>query len=89
MSTVIKTRMVKIGNSQGVRIPKVVVEQLGLAAEIELEVQNRQLVIRPARQARLGWDEQFRQMAERGDDQLLDAGTPSFSTWDEEEWSWE
>lgn len=89
MSTVIKTRMVKIGNSQGVRIPKVVVEQLGLASEIELEVQDGQLVIRPARQARLGWDEQFRQMAERGDDQLLDAGTPSFSTWDEEEWAWE
>lgn len=89
MSTIIKTRIVKIGNSQGIRIPKVVVDQLGLAADIELEVQDGQLVIRPARQARVGWDEQFRQMAERGDDELLDSDAPSLSTWDEEEWSWE
>jgi antitoxin MazE len=89
MSTIIKTRIVKIGNSQGIRIPKVVVDQLGLAADIELEVQDGQLVIRPARQARIGWDEQFRQMAEHGDDQLLDSDALSLSTWDEEEWSWE
>lgn len=89
MSTVIKTKMVKIGNSQGIRIPKVVVDQLGLAHDVELEVQEGQLVIRPAHQARLGWEEQFRQMAVRGEDHLLDAETLTLSSWDEEEWSWE
>ncbi len=89
MNMIIKTRMVKIGNSQGIRIPKVLVDQLGLASDIELEVQDGQLIIRSARRARLGWDNQFRQMAERGDDQLLDAVLPSLSTWDEEDWSWE
>ena len=85
MSTIIKTRIVKIGNSQGIRIPKVVVDQLGLAADIELEVQDDQLIIRPARQARVGWDEQFRQMAEHGDDRILDPAAPHLSHWNEEE----
>jgi antitoxin MazE len=89
MNTVIKTRIVKIGNSQGIRIPKVLVDQLGLASDIEMEVQDGQLVIRSARPPRLGWDNQFRQMAERGDDHLLDAVPPSLSNWDQEEWSWE
>ncbi len=89
MNTVIKTRMVKIGNSQGIRIPKMLIDQLGLANDIELEVQDGQLVIRSARRPRLSWGNQFRQMAECGDDYLLDAVPPSFSTWDEEEWSWE
>jgi antitoxin MazE len=89
MNTVIKTRIVKIGNSQGIRIPKVLIDQLGLASDIELEVQDGQLVIRSARRPRLGWDTQFRHMAEHGDDHLLDAIPASLSTWDEEEWSWE
>ena len=35
---------------------------------------------------REGWDEAFRQMAERGDDWLLDE--PVSTVWDEEEWDW-
>ena len=35
---------------------------------------------------RQGWAEAFRQMAERGDDRLLDEPTPT--AWDEEEWDW-
>jgi hypothetical protein len=45
-------------------------------------------VIRPARKPREGWDAQFREMARRGDDALLDDVRPSQSTWDEEEWEW-
>lgn len=89
MTTVIKTKMVKIGNSQGIRIPKVLIDQLGLAADIELEVQDGHLIVRPAHQARVGWEEQFHLMAERGDDRLRDADSPMLSAWDEEEWLWE
>ena len=41
-----KTRIVRIGNSQGVRIPKPLLEQSGLTGEVELEVQDRQIIIR-------------------------------------------
>jgi antitoxin MazE len=88
METVIKTRIVKIGNSQGVRIPKLLLDQLGFGTEVEITVQQNNLVIRPLRHPREGWEEQFRQMAAHGDDQLLDGDIVSLSSWDDAEWEW-
>lgn len=85
--TVVRTRLIKIGNSQGLRIPKVVLEQLNLRDEVELEVQENQLVIRPLVSPRAQWEEQFQAMAAKGDDQLLDE-VPTLTTWDAEEWEW-
>ena len=84
--TVVRTRLIKIGNSQGLRIPKVVLEQLNLSDEVELEVQENQLVVRPVLDPRSNWEEQFKAMAAEGDDQLLDEEVPSLTTWDEKEW---
>lgn len=67
-----KTRIVRIGNSRGVRIPKLLLDQVGLTDDVEISAENDALVIRPARVPRAGWDEAFRAMAERGDDVLLD-----------------
>ncbi len=86
--TVIKTRIIKIGNSQGVRLPKLLLSQIDLGQEVELEVQQGQIVIRPAQGPRHGWDAQFRAMAERGDDQLLDSEANDLTTWDADEWEW-
>ncbi len=86
MNRVIKSRIIKIGNSRGIRIPKAWLEQVGLDKDVEVSVQSDRLVIRPARQPREGWDEQFREMAEHGDDRLLDETTPT--QWDTDEWEW-
>lgn len=43
---IMKTRIVKIGNSQGIRIPKLLLERSNLAEEVELEAQDNQIVIR-------------------------------------------
>jgi antitoxin MazE len=67
-----KTRIVKIGNSQGIRIPKPLLEQTGLHGEVEMDAANNTLVIRPVRRARAGWAAAFQEMAGRGDDVLLD-----------------
>ena len=72
-----KTRIVKIGNSQGVRIPKLLLERSNLAEEVELEAQEHQIVIRSVRQPREGWQNAFRAMAERGDDELLNGDSSS------------
>ncbi|HEX6288265.1 MAG TPA: AbrB/MazE/SpoVT family DNA-binding domain-containing protein [Herpetosiphonaceae bacterium] len=88
MNTVFKTRIVRIGNSQGVRIPRLFLEQMQLGEEVELELQSDQIVIRPARRTREGWDQAFQSMAEQGDDQLLDSDVLQASAWDEDEWSW-
>ena len=88
METIVKTRIVKIGNSQGIRIPKLLLDQADFSDEIELVVARHQIVIRPIHVPRQGWDEQFKKMAENGDDYLIDDDV-LLSSWDEEEWVWE
>jgi antitoxin MazE len=83
-----KARIVKIGNSQGVRIPKLLLERSHLAGEVELEAQDSQIIIRSAKQPRQDWASAFRAMAERGDDKLLDKDLLAQSQWDEDEWQW-
>jgi antitoxin MazE len=83
-----RASIVRIGNSQGIRIPKVVLEQTHLSGEVELEVKDHQIVISHVRKPREDWDRQFQLMAERGDDKLLDVGVVGLSSWDEEEWEW-
>lgn len=50
-------------------------------------VQDRTLVIRAPRRARIGWNESFAKMALRGDDKLLDP-QPLPTQWDDEDWQW-
>lgn len=88
MSTFVKTNIVKIGNSHGIRIPKLILEQVGLTGQVEVEAQPHQLLIRPiVKTAREGWAEKFQEMAVLGDDTLLDEETLTASGWDEE-WQW-
>ncbi len=83
-----KTNIVRIGNSQGVRIPKRLLEQTGLQGEVEITAEDDSVVIRPVKTPRKGWAEAFQKMAERGDDALIDDVPPTLSTWDEDEWQW-
>ena len=83
-----KTRIVRIGNSQGVRIPKPLLDQSGIHGEVELEVQDGQIIIRGAEKPRADWTRAFRSMAEAGDDRLLDSEVSNGSSWDDEEWEW-
>jgi antitoxin MazE len=88
VAAVIKSRIVKIGNSQGIRIPKLLLEQSNLGEEVELVLQEDQIVVRPVQNVRQGWEEAFKAMDKRGDDELLDAGALASTSWDEEEWEW-
>ncbi|MSU78005.1 MAG: AbrB/MazE/SpoVT family DNA-binding domain-containing protein [Gemmataceae bacterium] len=83
-----KARIVCIGNSQGVRIPKPLLETAGLKGDVELTAKRGMLVIRPARYPRAGWAEAFQEMAKRGDDTLFADDPPALSEWDKEEWEW-
>ena len=84
-----RTRLVAIGKSQGICIPAPLLKRTGLHGEVEISAEHDSLVIRPVRSIRAGWAQAFRAMAKRGDDALVDeAGVPSPSSWDEEEWEW-
>jgi len=82
----IRSKLVKIGNSRGIRIPRPLLEQAGLTDEVELTVEGNKLVIHPVRKVREGWEAQYIAMAEQGDDRLLDEGIAS--RFDEEDWQW-
>jgi antitoxin MazE len=81
-----RARIIRIGNSQGVRIPKLYRQQTGLRGEVDLEVHDRGIMTADIPRHR--WTEAFRAMAERGDDRLLDKGPTNQSDWDQDEWEW-
>ena len=81
-----KTRIVKIGNSRGIRVPKLLLDQAQLPDEVELHAEPGRLVVQATRRPRTGWAEAARTMRERGDDAQLDEPTPT--RFDREEWEW-
>ncbi len=83
-----KTRIVAIGNSQGIRIPKPLLDESGLAGEVEVSVENSCLIVRSVTGPRAAWDASFCKMAAQGDDALIDGDAAPRSSWDEEEWQW-
>ena len=99
MSKSIQTQIVKIDNSQGIRIPKSLLEQIGISEAVEIEVQGDRILIRAAQKPGAGWfvisgalkplagwEEAFAKMAEQHDDVLLDGVTTT--EWKEFEWEW-
>lgn len=81
-----RTDLIRIGNSRGIRIPKPLIEQCGLGDTVELRLENERIIISPQHPPREGWAEQFRAAGTSiGDDLLLDAGTNEF---DRKEWRW-
>ncbi|MEX0773206.1 MAG: AbrB/MazE/SpoVT family DNA-binding domain-containing protein [Balneolales bacterium] len=84
-----KTKLIRIGNSQGVRIPKVIIEQSRLSGEIEMILRDNEIVLRSTEEVRKDWEQSFKKMAQQGDDKLLDQEEIEVPTqWDEDEWTW-
>ena len=84
-----KTKVVKIGNSRGIRIPKSFIDQSGLTEEVALEIENGQIIIKPLSKTRESWEAAFRKMKKNNDDVLLDSSAlAEQSKWDKEEWEW-
>ena len=80
---VVRAKLVKIGNSRGIRLAKPLLEVAGLADEVEIEAAPGVLTIRPAAHPRAGWAEAAAAWAAEG---LLDEMTAT--RFDDEEWAW-
>jgi antitoxin MazE len=81
-----KTTIRKMGNSQGVLIPKPLLAQAGIEREAEITVENGAIVLRkPKPAARQDWAEASRNIAAVGDDALV---WPEFANADDGEWQW-
>jgi antitoxin MazE len=81
-----KTELVRIGNSRGIRIPKPLIEQCGFGHTVELRVEQNRLIIAPARSPRQGWREAFTASLSSKDALLLEGLPPN--AFDSEEWTW-
>ena len=81
-----KTRIVRIGNSRGIRVPKALLEQAQLPDEVEIQAEPGRLVVRAGRRPRAGWADAAKAMHARGDDHLLDE--PTATRFEQEDWEW-
>jgi antitoxin MazE len=81
-----KTDLVRIGNSRGIRIPKPLIEQCGFGDTVEVRIERDCLIISPERQPRQSWGEAFRAAGSSSQDELtMEKGSNEF---DREEWRW-
>jgi antitoxin MazE len=84
-----RAKLVPIGNSRGIRLPKAVIDQYALADEVDLEMKKDHIVVRASRRPREGWEEAFARMAAKCDDALLDEGSVHAETeWERTGWRW-
>ena len=81
-----KTQIIQIGNSQGIRIPKVLLEDSRITGEVDLELHTDGILIRNAQKPRSGWDDAFKAMAENEDDET-EAGDTA-TNFEKKEWQW-
>ena len=82
-----KTKIIRIGNSRGVRIPKPLLEQAGLVDEVQLKIVESGIIIEGATTHRSGWATAAAKIRDREEDGLLDEPLPS--EFDDSEWVWE
>ena len=82
-----KTSMIRIGNSRGVRIPRPIIEQLHLGNEVDMSADQGRLIIQPLRRPRQGWEDAFKEASKVGEEPGLYEASPP-TRFDREEWEW-
>ena len=73
-----QAELIRIGNSQGIRIPKVILEECGFIKSVEIVVEGNCLIIKPVNSIRSGWDKAFKIMAEMDDEMPFDETSNAF-----------
>lgn len=76
-----RTKVIKIGNSHYIRIPKAILRQVGIEKEVELGVERDRIILKPVYKHCQGWSEAFRRIAAEFDDQLLDGDVDLEQGW--------
>ena len=82
-----RAKLVRIGNSRGIRLPRTVIEEANLGDEVELTVKKGEIVISRVRKVREGWAEDFARMAKL--EKPIDDDTPTHFDLHEHEWPME
>jgi antitoxin MazE len=81
-----KAQIIQIGNSQGIRIPKMMLEETGITGEVELQATSDGILIRNIKKPRGDWDTIFKKQADADDDLPIASGAAA--DFDRKEWKW-
>jgi antitoxin MazE len=92
------TKLIRIGNSRGVRLPKAVIEQAGITNGVEIAVRGDEVVLRPLsskKNPRAGWEAAFKKALAELPPDFLEREREEWADWqnmpnefDEKEWTW-
>ena len=64
-----KTSIIKIGNSRGIRILKAILAKCKITEEVDLLMDDNKMVIQPInKKSRVGWDSKFKSMSDKKQD---------------------
>ena len=66
-----KTSIIKIGNSKGLRLSKTILEKYNIKDKVELILEEGQIILKPIASPRENWENEFKKMRENGDAKLL------------------
>ncbi len=81
-----KARIIQIGNSQGIRIPKVLLEEAAISGDVDLVPVEDGILIRNISKPRSDWDSAFANSSESDEDAELHER--SAGDFESKEWQW-
>ena len=79
-----KSNLIKIGNSKGVRITSNIIKECELGNEIEIKVVDKKVIIEAIKEPRLNWDTSFEKMHKNNEDILISKSSNDF----DKDWEW-
>ena len=84
-----KVNVIKIGNSMGIRLPRLIVRTLGVNSQLELTIATEKIILVPLKKVRKDWESAFKKMNEDKEDKdnELIMSFPE-TEWDKTEWTW-
>lgn len=84
-NVIMKAQIIQIGNSQGLRLPKMMLEESGITGEVDIELHEDGILIRRSSKPRDGWATAFKRLAENDDDLT---GGDAANEFDRRNWQW-
>ncbi len=78
--------VIPIGNSRGIRIPKSILQQLNIEENLELEIHDKGILLKPViKKPRENWEKAFKDMHNNGDDKII---IDDFDEQADFQWEW-
>ena len=82
-----KIKLINIGNSKGLRLSKSLIQQYNINENIQLELREDGILLKPVSKPRSGWLEQFEKASKTAVSKENNWNTAP-NNFDKEEWTW-